>query len=95
MFSVLTNIYKNHNYSQPQENWSFFLTTIDVPCVHYGWHGTHRYDIQVFSHIRVNMSQHGHYLHSHRLAAEMWTTIENNLLGKKFFELFLLSVQFS
>jgi hypothetical protein len=26
-----------------------FLTTIDVCCVHHGWHGTHRYDIQVLS----------------------------------------------
>ena len=25
----------------------FFLTTIDVRCVHHGWHGTHRYDVQV------------------------------------------------
>jgi len=25
----------------------FFLTTRDVRCVHHGWHGTHRYDIQV------------------------------------------------
>jgi len=23
------------------------LTTRDVRCVHHGWHGTHRYDIQV------------------------------------------------
>jgi len=36
-----------------------------------------------------------HYIHSHRLAAEMWTTMKNNLLGKKFFELFLLPVQVS
>jgi hypothetical protein len=36
-----------------------------------------------FSHTRVNPGQHGHYIHSHRLAAEMWTTMENNLLGKK------------
>jgi len=25
-----------------------------------------------------------HYIHSHRLAGEMWTTMRNNLLGKKF-----------
>jgi hypothetical protein len=25
-----------------------------------------------------------HYIHSHRLAAEMWTTMKNNLLGKNF-----------
>ena len=27
----------------------FFLTTRDVRCVHHGWHGTHRYDIQVLA----------------------------------------------
>jgi len=26
-----------------------------------------------------------HYIHSHRLAAEMWTMMKNNLLGKKIF----------
>jgi hypothetical protein len=26
-----------------------------------------------------------HYIHSHRLAAEMWTMMKNNLLGKKMF----------
>ena len=25
------------------------LTTIDVRCVYHGWHGTHRYDIQVLA----------------------------------------------
>jgi hypothetical protein len=37
-----------------------------------------------FSHTRVNMGQHGHYTHAHHLAAEMWTTMKNDLLGKKF-----------
>jgi len=35
-----------------------------------------------------------HYIHSHRLAAEMWTTMKNNLVGKNIFEM-LLSVQVS
>ena len=26
-----------------------FVTTRDVRCVHHGWHGTHRYDIQVLT----------------------------------------------
>jgi hypothetical protein len=30
------------------------------------------------------MGQHRHYIHSHRLAAEMWTTMKNNLLRKTF-----------
>ena len=31
-----------------------------------------------------------HYIHSHRLAAEMWTTMKNNVLGKNFFSSFYL-----
>jgi len=27
----------------------FFLTTLDIRCVHHWWHGTHRYDIQVLA----------------------------------------------
>jgi len=27
----------------------FFFTTRDVLCVHHGWHGTHRCDIQVLA----------------------------------------------
>jgi len=42
----------------------FFMTTKDVRCVLYRWHGTHRYDIQVLAtHTRVNMGafcSHGH-----------------------------------
>jgi hypothetical protein len=115
------------------------MTTRDVRCVHHGWHGTHRYDIQVlathastwvhryssllqwsvpfghrghvamllcvlcmkctlhsnhrltcviFQHTKWLLLQNGHflthYIHLHRLAAEMWTTMKNNLLGKKF-----------
>jgi hypothetical protein len=115
----------------------FFLTTRDVRCVHHGWHGTHRYDIQVLAthtstwvhryssllqrsvpldqrgHVamlgriictkctlhsnhrltRVIFQKHktnspregpfSHYIHWHRLAGEMWTTMKNNFLGKK------------
>ena len=58
MFSVITNIY-NKKAKGPtlmelftatgKLNFFFFLTTTDVRCVHHGWHGTHRYDIQVFA----------------------------------------------
>jgi hypothetical protein len=47
-----------------------------------GTHTSIRYSS--FSHTRVNMGQHGHCIHSHCLATEMWTTMKNNLLGKKF-----------
>jgi len=56
MFSVITNIYNKktkgptlmeifHSHGKTEK--VFFLTTRNVRCVHHGWHGTHRYDIQV------------------------------------------------
>ena len=48
MFSVITNIY-NKKTKGPQENWFFFLTTVDVRCVHHRWHGTQQYDIQLLA----------------------------------------------
>jgi hypothetical protein len=56
MFSVITNIY-NKKTKGPTlmelftaiEKLKFFLTTRDVRCVHHGWHGTHRCDIQVLA----------------------------------------------
>jgi hypothetical protein len=137
----------------------FFFTTRNVQCVHHGWHGTHRYDIQVlathastwvhrpldfclhthpvsvnclyhagmvssvgvsfcvlctkytlhsnhrltrvmFQHTKRLLPRSGHffhYKHSHRLAAEMWTTMKKTTYwwGGKKIELFLLSVQVS
>jgi hypothetical protein len=35
-----------------------------------------------------------HYVHSHRLAAEMWTTMKNKLTGKKFLSCFLYLYRF-
>ena len=58
MFSVITNIYdKKTKEPNLMELFTatgklevfFFLTTRDVRCVHHGWHGTHRYDIQVLA----------------------------------------------
>jgi hypothetical protein len=54
MFSVVTNIY-NKKTKGPilmklftaAGKLKVFFTTRDVRCVHHGWHGTHRYDIQV------------------------------------------------
>ena len=56
MFSVITSIY-NKKTKGPTlmelftatGKLNFFLTTRDVRCVHHGWHGTHRYDIQVLA----------------------------------------------
>ena len=35
-----------------------------------------------------------HYIHSHRLAAEMWTTMKNNLLGKNFLSCYFYLYRF-
>ena len=58
MFSLITNVY-NRKTKGPtlmelftatgKLKTFFFLTTRDVRCVHHGWHGTHRYDIQVLA----------------------------------------------
>ena len=46
MSFMITNIYNRKKF--------FFLTTRDVRCVHRGWHGTHRYDIQfVATHVSI------------------------------------------
>jgi len=57
MFYVITNIYNKKTkgptlmefFTATEELKKFFLTTRDVRCVHHGWHGIHRYDIQVVS----------------------------------------------
>ena len=63
MLSVITNIY-NKKTKGPNLMELFtatgkqvvFLATIAVRCEHRGWHGTHRYDIQVLAtHTRVNL----------------------------------------
>jgi len=65
MFSVIINISNKENqrtnlngivHSHRKSEKLFFLTTIDVRCVHHRWHGTHRYDIQVLAtYTHVNM----------------------------------------
>jgi hypothetical protein len=57
MFSVITNIYNKKTkgptlmelFTATGKLENFFFTTVDVRCVHDGWHGTHRYDIQVLA----------------------------------------------
>jgi hypothetical protein len=57
MFSEITNIYNKKTkgptlmelFTVTWKLEKFFLTTRDIRCVHHGWHGTHRYDIQVLS----------------------------------------------
>jgi len=62
MFSVITNIF-NKKTKGPTLMELFtatrrlisFLTNRDFRCVHHGWHGTHRCNIQVLAQTRVNM----------------------------------------
>ena len=60
MFSVITNIYNKKTkgptlmelFTATGKLKKFFFwggATRDVRCVHHGWHGTHRYDIQVLA----------------------------------------------
>jgi hypothetical protein len=57
MFSVIANIYNKKTkgptlkelFTATGKLKNSFLTTRDVRCVHHGWHGTHRYDIQVLA----------------------------------------------
>jgi len=56
---------------------------------------TYLYDIPTHKTTSPLERPFSHYINSHHLAAEMWTTMKNNLLGKKMFELFLLSVHVS
>jgi hypothetical protein len=64
MFSVITNIYNKETKGPTlmqlftatgKLEKFFFYYNRDVRCVHHGWHGTHRYDIQVLAHTLVNM----------------------------------------
>jgi hypothetical protein len=57
MFSAITNIYNKKTkgptlmelFTATGKPKKCFLTTTDVRCLHHGWHGTHRYDIQVLA----------------------------------------------
>jgi len=57
MSSEITNIYNKKTkgptlmelFTATGKLKKFFFTTRDVRCVHQGWHGTHRYDIQVLA----------------------------------------------
>jgi len=57
MFSVITKIYNKKTkgptlmelFTATGKLKKFFLTTIDVRCVHHWWHSTQQYDIQVLA----------------------------------------------
>jgi hypothetical protein len=62
MFCMIKNIYNQKTkgptlmelFTATGKLKKLFLTTRDDRCVHHGWRGTHRYDIQVLA-TRVNM----------------------------------------
>jgi len=59
MFSVIANIYNKKTkgptlmelFTGTGKLKNFFSTTRVVRCVQHGWHGTHRYDIQVLTRV--------------------------------------------
>jgi hypothetical protein len=87
MFSPITNIYNKktkgptlmESFTATGKLEKFFLTTGDVRYVHHGWHGTHRYDIQVLA---THASTLVHR-YSSLLQWSVWTTMKNSLLGKQ------------
>jgi hypothetical protein len=58
-----------------------------ILCTKCTLHSNHRLIRVTFQHTKRLLSRSGHFLtiHSHRLAAKMWTTMKNNLLGGKTF----------
>jgi len=81
-----------HRYS-PQLQWSLPLGQRGlvamvgrIVCTKCTLHKNNRITRVIFQHIKRLLPRSGHFFHyinSHRLAAEMWTTMKNNLLGKK------------
>ena len=60
-----------------------------VICTKCTLHSNHRLTRVIFQHTKRLLPRSGHFfhylqVHSHRLAAEMWTTMKNNLLRKTF-----------
>jgi hypothetical protein len=49
--TYLNGIFHSHVKTEK----GFFLTTRDIQCVHHGWHGKHRYVIQVVAKHAVNI----------------------------------------
>ena len=82
MFSVITNIYNKKTkgptlmefFTATGKLKKFFFTTRDVRCVHQGWHGTHRYDIQVLATHASPWCNRGFYCRSYCLQLENHST---------------------
>jgi len=72
----------------PRVNGLVCRRVLCVLCMKCTLHSNHRLTHVIFQHTKWLLPREwpfSHYIHSHRLAAEMWTTMKNNLLGNKFF----------
>ena len=59
------------------------LRVLCTKCTLHGNHRLNSFDIPAHKTTSPPERPFSHYIHSHRLPAEMWTTMKNNLLGKK------------
>jgi len=81
-----------HRYSSLLQ-WSLPLSqrchvamVLCILCTKCTLHSNYRLTRVIFQHTKrllPRVSHFSHHISSHRLTAEMWTTMENNLLGKK------------
>jgi hypothetical protein len=93
MFSVITNIYKKKTkgptlmelFTATGKLKKLFLTTRDVRWVHHGWHGPHRYDIQV-------LAKHAATWVHRCVPCHPWCTHRTSLVVKKNFFSFPVAV---
>jgi hypothetical protein len=70
----------------PRTNGLFCWWVHCVLCKKFALHSNHRLNRVIFpTHKTTSPPERpfSHYVHSHRLATEMWTTMKNNLLGEK------------
>ena len=70
----------------PRTNGLVFRRVLCVLCTKCTLHSNHRLTHVMFQHKMASPPEwpFSHYIHSHHLVAEMWTTMKNNLLGKTF-----------
>jgi len=71
----------------PRTNGPVCRRVLCVLCTKCTLHSNHRLTRVIFRHTKRLLSPErpfSHYIHSHRLRPEMWTTMKNYLMGKKF-----------
>ena len=71
----------------PRTNGLVCRRVLCVLCTKCTLNSNHRLTRVIFQHTKRLLTPErpfSHYIHSHRLAAEMWTTMKNNIMGKTF-----------